>query len=114
MAKKTFGKSNIVYSTNPDFNPTSDEPEEPAHSLPDEEQKVRVILDRKQRAGKVVTLIFGFDHADDKIEKIGKELKKFCGTGGSTRDGEIIIQGDFRNKVLQWLLKNGYKSSKII
>lgn len=113
MAKKKTGNDGIVYSTNPDFNFSENE-EEKVNYPPINLQKIRIILDKKQRAGKVVTLIYGFENTYDEIEKTGKEIKKYCGAGGSVKDGEIIIQGDFRNKALQWLLKNGYNSTKII
>ena len=103
----------FVYSTDPNFN---FEPEDNTRqeTLPPAQQKLRIKLETKHRAGKAVTLITGFIGTIDDLEKLGKTLKNFCGTGGSAKDGEIIIQGDQRDKVLQWLLKNGYTNSKKI
>lgn len=103
-------KSNIVYSTNPDFdlNPK----EEEIHTLPPQQQNLRVLLDRKQRGGKQVTLVTGFIGNSADLEALGKTLKTKCGTGGSVKDGEIIIQGDNRQKVLEFLVKSGYKAKQ--
>jgi translation initiation factor 1 len=101
----------FVYSTNPDFHFEDDAQPEP-ETMPAGQQKLRVRLDTKQRAGKVVTLVEGFTGTNADLEELGKKLKNHCGTGGSAKDGEIIVQGDHREKVLQWLVKNGYKSAK--
>lgn len=102
----------FVYSTDPNFKFE----EEPDHSetLPAARQKLKIRLDTKHRAGKAVTLIEGFIGKDEDLQDLGKKLKAFCGTGGSAKDGEIIVQGDQRDKVLQWLQKNGYKLAKRI
>jgi len=113
MAKNKIPGSGIVYSTDPDFKSFNEE-EEQTESLPAADQKLKVRLETKHRAGKAVTLLEGFSGSNAEKEDIGKKLKTFCGTGGSVKDGEIIIQGDQRDKVLQWLLKNGYKHSKKI
>ncbi len=110
---KKFNKNGIVYSTNPDLMRQSDEETEKDY-LPTDQQKITIRLDRKHRAGKVVTLITGFDADHNTIESVGKELKKYCGTGGSVEEHEVLIQGDAREKVHQWLKKNGYKNIKVI
>ncbi|OQP46574.1 translation initiation factor [Niastella populi] len=111
MSKKNKpDNKGFVYSTDPNFR--FEEERETVQTPAPEQQKLRVRLDTKQRAGKAVTLIVGFIGTDDDLEDLGKKLKNFCGTGGSAKDGEIIIQGDQREKVMQWLLKNGYKNSK--
>lgn len=111
MSKKSkpdnFG---FVYSTDPNFSFQSEE--DSVDTLSPEVQKLRIKLDTKHRAGKVVTLIEGFVGKAEDLEQLGKKLKSFCGSGGSAKDGEIIVQGDHRDKVLQWLLKNNYKNSK--
>jgi translation initiation factor 1 len=102
----------FVYSTDPNF---QFEPEnENTQVLAPSQQQLRVRLDTKHRAGKAVTLITGFIGKEEDLEELGKKLKSFCGTGGSAKDGEIIIQGDQREKVMQCLLKNGYSKSKKI
>ena len=98
-----------VYSTDPSF--SFEEEEKYAVTLPPDQQVLRIVLDTKHRAGKAVTLIYGFRGSAEDLEILGKKLKNFCGTGGSVKDGEIIIQGDQRDKTLQWLQKNGYKKA---
>jgi len=102
----------FVYSTDPDFK--FEEENKSADSLFPARQKLKVRLDTKRRAGKAVTLVEGFSGLEEELQILGKDLKSYCGTGGSVKDGEIIIQGDQREKVMQWLLKNGYKNSKKI
>jgi translation initiation factor 1 len=103
----------FVYSTDPGFSFQPEE-NEAKETLPANQQKLKIRLDTKHRAGKAVSLVEGFTGTNDDLEDLGKKLKNFCGTGGSVKDGEIIIQGDQRDKILQWLLKNGYKQSKKI
>ncbi len=103
--------SGLVYSTDPNFK-LPEESFEEQETIDPTQQKLKVRLDTKHRAGKVVTLVEGFIGTTGDIEDLGKKLKSFCGTGGSVKDGEIIVQGDNRDKILQWLLKNGYKNAK--
>ena len=97
----------IVYSTNPDFVfPVSGN--EHSQTLPPKEQKLKISLQTRHRAGKTVTLISGFTGRESDLEILEKKLKSFCGTGGSVKEGEILIQGDHREKIFQWFMKNGY------
>jgi translation initiation factor 1 len=102
----------FVYSTDPNF--SFEEEQSNTETIPPPQQKLKVRLDTKHRAGKAVTLVDGFVGKDEDLQDLGKKLKSFCGTGGSAKDGEIIVQGDQREKVLQWLIKNGYKQVKKI
>lgn len=113
MAKKFNASANgLVFSTDPNFKLNNDEPVQ--ETLPNTEQKLRIKLETKHRAGKAVTLITGFMGSDADLQDLGKKLKNFCGTGGSAKDAEVIVQGDNRDKILQWLLKNDYKLTKKI
>lgn len=113
MSKNNKSYSPLVYSTDPHFKLDEVENDEQATLLP-AEQKLQVRLDKKHRGGKMVTLVENFVGTNESKEDIGKKLKTSCGTGGSVKDGEILVQGDNRDKVLQWLLKNGYKQTKKI
>lgn len=104
---------NVVYSTNPDFNYESESDEEQV-TLKPAQQKLRVQLDRKNRGGKVVTLITGFVGTEDDLKELGKLLKTKCGVGGTAKDSEIVIQGDFKLKILELLKKEGYTQTKPI
>jgi translation initiation factor 1 len=112
MGKKKLNSSGFVYSTDPNFR--FDEEKANIETLLPARQKLKIRLDTKHRAGKAVTLIQGFVGSNEGLEELGKKLKSFCGTGGTAKDGEIIIQGDQREKVMEWLKKNGYAETKKI
>lgn len=109
MKKNKETRSGIMYSTNPDFEFEKPEDDKEISSLPDK-QKLYVSLDKKQRGGKVVTLVAGFTGKTGDIEILGKMLKTKCGVGGSVKDREILIQGDFRDKIIILLQQAGYKT----
>lgn len=111
MSKKNKNIQGVVYSTNPDFEYQRQQEEE-LETLGNEKQDLRVMLDKKQRAGKAVTLITGFIGKDSDLQILGKTLKTKCGVGGTVKDGEIMIQGDFRDKILQILHQAGFKAKK--
>ena len=102
----------IVYSTNPDFQYRRNNELEEEVTLPPAKQNLRVMLDKKNRGGKMVTLITGFVGTQNDLTTLGKELKTKCGVGGSAKDGEIIVQGDFRDKIMSLLQQKGYKVKK--
>ena len=108
MSKKNSNRIGVVYSTNPDFQYEEIEESE-QETLPNNQQKLYVQLDKKQRAGKQVTLITGFVGTSEDLEILGKELKNKCGVGGSVKNGEILLQGDFRQKVMDYLVQKNYK-----
>ena len=108
MSKKNK-PAGIVYSTNPNYNYQVEQQNEPA-TLPPQQQNLRIMLDRKQRGGKQVTLVTGFVGTQNDLEDLGRMLKSKCGVGGSAKDNEIIIQGDFRTKILDLVNKAGYKA----
>ncbi|MCM0041332.1 MAG: translation initiation factor [Algoriphagus sp.] len=115
MSKKTNDwkkRDGIVFSTADSFDYNFGE-EEAQDTLPPSQQKLRVLLDKKSRAGKQVTLIEGFVGAEEDLKELGKLLKNKCGVGGSTKDGEILIQGEHRDKVLQVLIQAGYGAKKV-
>lgn len=111
MSKKNKQLINVVYSTNPNFSYES-ESEEEKDTLPKNQQKLYVSIDRKQRGGKDVTLVEGFVGTEDDLKDLGKTLKSKCGVGGSVKDGEILIQGAMRDKVYDLLIKDGYTQTK--
>ncbi|MBA4167859.1 MAG: translation initiation factor [Chitinophagaceae bacterium] len=111
MANKKRPASGIVYSTDPSFR-VEEENNEKQETLPPAKQPLRIRLDTKHRSGKAVTLAEGFIGKEEDLETLGKQLKTFCGTGGSVKDRQVIIQGDQRSKVAQWLKKNGYVMAK--
>lgn len=102
---------NIVYSTNPDFTYITDEKEE-NETLPKQQQKLRVSIEKNHRGGKSVTIIKNFTGTENDMKELGKLLKTRCGVGGSVKDGEILIQGDFKNKIIELLKKEGYTQTK--
>ncbi|MGE4288977.1 MAG: translation initiation factor [Salinivirgaceae bacterium] len=116
MAKKENNdwkeRLNIVYSTNPDYAYQKEELEE-QQTLEPQKQTLRISIDRKKRKGKSVTLIEGFIGSDDDLKELAKTLKTKCGVGGSAKDGEIIIQGEFRQKIAELLAQAGYKTKLI-
>lgn len=108
--KKSTNFGGIVYSTSGDFKLE----EEEVTDLAPGDQVLKVRLDKKQRGGKIVTLIEGLRMSDNAIEDLSRQLKTYCGGGGSAKNGEILIQGDHREKIVQWLIKKGYSKSKKI
>lgn len=114
MSKKSKNnRLGIVFSTNPDFNFSDDQEDSgDIDSLDPSEQKLRVLIDRKKRKGKEVTLVVGFAGKEDDLKALGKFLKVKCGVGGSVKDQEIIIQGNHRDKIVQLLLEKGYSKTK--
>ena len=108
---KPKDRINVVYSTNPDFQYESNEDLE-LDTLPPQQQQLKIMLDKKARAGKQVTLISGFIGKQDDLEALSKSLKNLCGSGGSAKDGEILIQGDHRDKILNLLISKNYKAKK--
>ena len=102
---------NVVYSTNPDFNYECIE-EEQAETLPKNQQKLRVGIEKKGRGGKTVTIIKGFIGSEEDLKDLGKLLKTKCGVGGSAKEGEIIIQGDFKQRIIELLKAEGNTQTK--
>lgn len=101
----------VVFSTNPDFKYTTAE-KEVIQTLAPEKQRLIVKIDRRARAGKQVTLVEGFKGAEEDLDRLGRELKKKLGVGGSAKDGEIVIQGDFRDRIVELLVKIGYNAKR--
>ena len=102
---------NIVYSTNPNFQYSTDEKEE-IETLPKQQQKLRVSIEKNHRGGKTVTIVKNFIGSDDDIKGLGRLLKTKCGVGGSVKDGEILVQGEFKEKIIELLKKEGYTQTK--
>ncbi len=114
MAKKSNSLQDLggfVFSTNDSF--SFDEEESIIETLPPNQQKLEAHLDKKNRAGKIATIIKGFEGSDEDLKNLAKQLKNFCGVGGSVKDGEILIQGNFRDKIMTLLIKEGYKVKRV-
>lgn len=111
MSNKNKKRDGIVFSTDPDYSYQDFENEE-EESLEPGAQKIRVIIERKGRGGKEVTLLSGFVGSQDDKEDLTKKLKNYCGTGGSAKEGEVMIQGDHRDKVVKYLLEHGYTNTR--
>lgn len=111
MGKKSKKRENVVYSTNPNF-AYDDEEQMEEETLENSKQLLYVSIDRKQRKGKDVTLVEGFVGTEDDLKDLGKKLKSSCGVGGTVKDGDIMIQGNHRDKVMELLEKEGYKTKR--
>lgn len=111
MNKKKNNQSDIVYSTDPNYK--LEEEKISDESIAPAQQSLRITFETKHRAGKAVTIVRNHIGPEGEKQDLGKQLKTFCGTGGSVKEGEIIIQGDHRKKVFDWLVKNGYKKTKM-
>jgi translation initiation factor 1 len=111
MAKKKK-RVDVVYSTNPNYGYSLDDDNE-EETLSPQDQSLRVLIDRKQRKGKSVTIVEGFIGSTDDLKDLGKMLKSKCGVGGSVKEGEIIIQGEVRDKVMDLLKNDGYKVKRV-
>lgn len=109
MAKKLNSFDGLVFSTNPDWKPQT-EPEKQEETLPPQQQQLKVWLNKKLKGGHTTTLITGFVGKDEDLNDLCKKLKTHCGVGGSVKDREILLQGDFRVKVIDWLTKAGFKA----
>lgn len=110
--KRDKGRTGVVYSTSEDFDYEYEGGLE-EETLEPSEQNLKVMLDKKSRGGKQVTLVEGFIGTEDDLKALGKMLKSKCGVGGTAKDGEILIQGDFRQKVMEILQKEGYRCKKV-
>jgi len=111
MSKKDKQRVNVVYSTNPNFNYDEEENDD-IETLDKQQQQLKVSIDRKQRKGKSVTIVSGFIGNDDDLTDLAKTLKTRCGVGGNAKDGEILIQGELRDKVFDLLISLGYSKTK--
>ena len=111
MAKNKKRRIGTVYSTDPDYDYDYEQRDE-EETLPKNQQKLRVLIDRKQRKGKSATLVTGFIGLESDLKDLGKFLKSKCGVGGSVKDGEIIIQGELKTKVVDLLKAEGYSNTK--
>ncbi len=105
-------RTGVVFSTNPDFQYNDNENNDNNETLPKQQQKLRLSMERAGRGGKTVTIVRGFVGSDADLEELGKWLKQRCGVGGSVKDGEVIIQGDHRTRLVEMLKKEGYTQTK--
>lgn len=113
MGKKSKkNRIGVVYSTNDNYDYDHDDDGEEMEDLAPNQQKLRVMIDRKQRKGKDVTLVTGFVGSEDSLKELGKYLKQKCGVGGSAKNGEMLIQGNQRDKVVTLLKEKGYTQTK--
>ena len=113
MARKKFkDRRGVVYSTNPNYQYQED-PQQEEEAIPNDQQRLRVQLDKKARGGKKVTLVTGFIGPEEDLKSLGKQLKSSCGVGGSVKSGDILIQGDFVDRVVNLLTEAGYNARKI-
>ncbi|MGE0560856.1 MAG: translation initiation factor [Flavobacteriales bacterium] len=112
MSKKDKTRVNVVYSTNPNFN--FEEEYEEVETPENHQQQLKIFIDRKQRKGKSVTVISGFTGSNDDMQELAKILKTKCGVGGNAKDGEILIQGELKDKIYDLLIYLGYTKTKKI
>lgn len=113
MSKKDKQRINVVYSTNPNFS-FEEEDQDEIETLDKQQQQLKVFIDRKQRKGKSVTIVSGFIGNEDDLQDLSKTLKTKCGVGGNAKDGEILIQGELRDKVYDLLISLGFTKTKKI
>ena len=114
MSKNDWkSRLNVVYSTNPDFSFEREEEEDVVQTKANNKQNLRVQLDKKNRGGKIVTLVTGFVGTEEDLTTLGMMLKTKCGVGGTAKEGEIVVQGDHRQRVVEILQKEGYKVKSI-